>query len=116
MYLLPSLSGIVGYNEVDWQNKIAYIGYWLGEGFQGKGIMTRATKALVDYAFEQLNLNKVDIRAAERNKKSRSIPERLGFQQEGKIRAGELLYGKYVDHVIYGMLKNEWEKMNASEA
>ena len=58
-------AGIVGYNEVDWQNKIAYIGYWLGEGFQGKGIMTRATKALVDYALEQLNLHKVDIRAAE---------------------------------------------------
>ncbi|MFB9973698.1 GNAT family N-acetyltransferase [Allobacillus sp. SKP2-8] len=109
-------AGIAGFNEVDWQNKIAYIGYWLGEGFQGKGIMTRATQALVDYAFEQLNLHKVDIRAAEENQKSRSIPERLGFQEEGKIRAGELLYGKYVDHVVYGLLKDEWEKMNASEA
>ncbi len=102
--------GIAGYNEIDWRNKIAYIGYWLGEKYQGKGIMTRAAKGLTDYAFEGLGLHKVDIRAAEENHKSRSVPKRLGFKEEGKIRAGELLYGKYVDHVVYGLLKEEWER------
>ena len=71
--------GVAGFNSINWSNKTAYIGYWLGEEFQGNGIMTKVAKALTDYAFSELNLNKVEIRAALENKKSRSIPERLGF-------------------------------------
>src|SRR5690625_3341437 len=89
------MAGIIGYNSVDWKNKIVYIGYWLGEGFQGKGIMTKAVEALIDYAFNELNLNKIDIRAATDNQKSRAIPERLGFVREGTIRQGEWLYNQY---------------------
>ncbi|WP_027965195.1 GNAT family N-acetyltransferase [Halalkalibacillus halophilus] len=102
--------GVAGYNELDWQNKIAYIGYWLAEGYQGNGIMTKVAHGLTKYAFEGLGMNKVDIRAASENYKSRAIPERLGFTEEGMIRAGEMLYGKAVDHVVYGMLKREWEE------
>src|SRR4051794_12381570 len=53
--------GVAGYNEINWSNKTAYIGYWLGEGFQGNGIMTKAAKALTDYAINDLQLNKVEI-------------------------------------------------------
>lgn len=63
---------------INWSNKTAYIGYWLGEEFQGNGIMTKVAKTLTDYAFNELNLNKVEIRAAVENEKSRAIPERLG--------------------------------------
>jgi ribosomal-protein-serine acetyltransferase len=100
--------GTAGYNSIDWTNKIAYIGYWLGEEYQGNGIMTRVAKALTDYAFYELQLNRVDIRVAVENKKSRAIPERLGFQNEGTIRQAEWLYNHYVDHIIYGMLKSNW--------
>ncbi|MGM8214994.1 GNAT family N-acetyltransferase [Bacillaceae bacterium W0354] len=103
------IAGVIGYNSIDWTNQIAYIGYWLGEGFQGHGIMTRAVQTLTDYAFNELKLNKVDIRAAEGNLKSRAIPERLGFVQEGRIRQGEWLYDHFVDHVVYGMLASEWK-------
>jgi ribosomal-protein-serine acetyltransferase len=102
--------GTAGYNSIDWSNKTAYIGYWLHEDYQGNGIMTRVAKALMDYAFEFHNLNKVDIRAAVENKKSRSIPERLGFVQEGIIRQAEWLYDHFVDQVVYGMLYEEWER------
>ncbi|MBU7595104.1 GNAT family protein [Metabacillus halosaccharovorans] len=102
--------GIAGYNQINWSNKTAYIGYWLGEEFQGNGIMTEVAKALTDYAFNELNLNKVEIRAAVGNKKSRSIPERLNFVNEGCIRQAEWLYDHYVDHVVYGILAEEWEK------
>ncbi|SFM34195.1 ribosomal-protein-serine acetyltransferase [Gracilibacillus orientalis] len=102
--------GVAGYNSIDWSNKIAYIGYWLGADYQGKGIMTRVAKALTDYAFTELQLNKVEIRAAVDNQKSRSIPERLGFVEEGHIRSGEWIYVRYVDHVIYGILVDEWVK------
>ncbi|CRK82086.1 GNAT family N-acetyltransferase [Neobacillus massiliamazoniensis] len=101
--------GVAGFNNINWSNKTAYIGYWLGEGFQGNGIMTKVAKALTEYAFIELGLNKVEIRAAVENKKSRSIPERLGFKNEGCIRQAEWLYDHYVDHVVYGILANEWE-------
>lgn len=101
--------GLASFNSINWSNKTAYIGYWLGEGYQGKGIMTKAVKALTNYAFKHLKLNKVEIRAAVENKKSRSIPERLGFVKEGTIRQAEWLYDHYVDHIVYGMLKDEWE-------
>ena len=81
--------GVAGYNSINWSNKTAYIGYWLGEEFQGNGIMTKVVKTLTDYAFSELNLNKVEIRAAVDNKKSRSISERLNFVNEGCIRKVE---------------------------
>jgi ribosomal-protein-serine acetyltransferase len=96
--------GVAGYNLIDWTNKVAYIGYWLGKQYQGNGIMTRVTKALTDYAINELNINKVEIRAAVENKNSRGIPERLGFINEGCIRQAEWLYDHYVDHVVYGKL------------
>ena len=102
--------GVAGYNNINWSNKTAYIGYWLGGEFQGNGIMTKVAKALTDYSFKELNLNKVEIRAALENKKSRGIPERLNFVNEGCIRQAEWLYDHYVDHVIYGMLAEEWNE------
>ncbi|MFC4321177.1 GNAT family N-acetyltransferase [Litchfieldia salsa] len=102
--------GVASYNSIDWTNKIAYIGYWLGEAYQGKGIITRVSKALTDYALRELDLNKVEIRAAVGNDKSWGVPTRLGFQEEGVIRQAEWLYDHYVDHVVYGMLASEWNK------
>ncbi|KIL45135.1 GNAT family N-acetyltransferase [Jeotgalibacillus soli] len=101
--------GVAGYNSIDWENRIAYIGYWLGKGHQGNGIMTKTARALTDYAFNDLNLNKIEIRAAIENKKSRGIPERLGYVKEGVIRQSEWLYDHYVDHVVYGILAEEWK-------
>lgn len=103
------LAGIAGYNELDWVNKVASIGYWLDYEQQGKGIMTRVVRALTDYAFYKYDLNRVEISAAYANKKSQGIPERLGFKKEGILRQKEWLYDHFVDHVIYSMLKSEWE-------
>ncbi|MET3684155.1 ribosomal-protein-serine acetyltransferase [Alkalibacillus flavidus] len=102
------LAGVVGFNQLDWTNSKAHIGYWLGKSFQSYGIMTDATRALMTYAFRDLNMNKVEIRAAGGNTKSRAIPERLGFVEEGSIRAAERLHGDYVDHIVYGLLQDEW--------
>ncbi|MCW1927797.1 GNAT family N-acetyltransferase [Bhargavaea beijingensis] len=101
--------GVAGYNDINWSNKTAYIGYWLGEGFQGNGIMTAVAKTLTNYAFDELGLDKVEIRAAVGNRKSRAIPERLNFVNEGCIRQAEWLYDHYVDHVVYGILAEEWK-------
>lgn len=71
--------------------------------------MTKALKALIDYGFKELELNKIEISVAVENKKSRALPERFGFVEEGKIRQAEWLYDHYIDHVIYGLLATEWK-------
>nr|WP_183072773.1 GNAT family protein [Oceanobacillus bengalensis] len=110
IFYKEQLTGSISYNSIDWTNKIGFIGYWLSKDYQGLGLMTDAVRALIDYGFYDLGLNRIDIRAAYENNKSRALPERLGFIQEGRIRQTEWLYDHYVDHVIYGMLKNDWEK------
>ena len=102
------LAGVIGYAEIDWPNRITGIGYWLGASFQGQGLVTRSCRALVDYAFNQLELNRVEIRCAPGNKASCAIPQRLGFTREGVLRQAEWLYDHYVDLVVYAMLASEW--------
>ncbi len=101
------IAGSIGYDNFNWQARTTEIGYWLGTEFQGKGIMTRACRALVTYAFEHYQLNKIRINCATGNTRSRAIPERLGFKQEGVLRQAEWLYDHYVDHVVYGLLARE---------
>lgn len=103
------IAGTIGLQGINRANRSASIGYWLGEGFQGKGIMTKACSNLMDYGFNEFKLNRISIEAAFSNEKSRAIPERLGFQEEGHIRQAEWLYDHYVDHVVYGMLAEEWK-------
>ncbi|AXI11014.1 GNAT family N-acetyltransferase [Oceanobacillus sp. 143] len=111
IYYQGKLVGMAGYNSLDFRNKIGHIGYWLAEVYQGKGIMTRVARALTEYAFHELDLNRVEIRAAYENLRSREIPKRLSFVEEGKIRQAEWLYDHYVDHVVYGMLASDWENI-----
>ncbi|WP_347861213.1 GNAT family protein [Salimicrobium sp. PL1-032A] len=103
-----SIAGVISFNKLDWVNKIAYIGYWLAEDYQGKGVMTKSVKVMTDYAFSSLGMNKVDITAAVENRASRAVPERLSFTQEGIIREEEWVNDRFVDHVVYGMLRREW--------
>lgn len=103
-----ALAGVVGFHAIDWSNYKTEIGYWLGAQFQGKGLMTRSVAALTDYAFKTMKLNRVGISCAPENRRSRAIPERLGFTNEGITRQVEWLYDHFVDHVMYGMLASDW--------
>ncbi|OJF94188.1 GNAT family N-acetyltransferase [Alkalibacterium sp. 20] len=100
------VAGSVNINDIDWSIRSAEIGYWLGAEYTGKGIVVRTVKSLLDYAFNKLALHKIEIWAAEGNSKSRSIPERLGFVREGMRRDNELIDGKYVNMIIYGILED----------
>ncbi|MDU1903934.1 MAG: GNAT family protein [Dysgonomonas sp.] len=103
--------GLIGFKEIDTANRKTEIGYWLSEKAQGKGIMTRSVKSLLKLGFGQMGLNRIQIKVAVANPKSRRIPERLGFTQEGIERDGELLVdNKFTDIVIYGLLKKEFKE------
>ncbi len=100
--------GAIGLHHIDQMHRNASIGYWIGERFVGRGIVTRCCRALVEHLFIDLNLHRVEIRAAVENRRSRAIPERLGFREEGLTRDGEWLYDHYVDLVVYSLLEEEW--------
>lgn len=86
----------------------AEIGYWIGAEHEGRGIVTRACAALIDHAFGERAVHRVVIRVAPGNARSRAIPERLGFVQEGVLREAERVGDRYVDHVVYGLLDRDW--------
>lgn len=101
--------GAMGFHRFEWDNRSTSLGYWLAADVQGRGIITRACRFLVTYAFTELGLNRIEIRCATGNHKSRAIPKRLGFKQEGVLRQAEWLYDHFVDHAVYSMLAQEWE-------
>ena len=108
-----TLAGIIGYQNLDWVNRSTSVGYWVGAAFQGNGLATNACGALVDWAFREWRLNRVEIRCAAENYRSRAIPERLGFTEEGRARQAEWLYDGFVDLVIYGVVAEEWRKISS---
>jgi ribosomal-protein-serine acetyltransferase len=100
-------AGLIGFNDIDWINRKTEIGYWLAEKMQGKGIITLCAEKLIQYGFQKLKLNRVQIKVAVGNTKSASIPKRLGFAFEGIERGGEFHHNKYLDLEIYSMLKSD---------
>ena len=107
-----NFAGLIGFKDPDIINHRTEIGYWLDPKMQGKGIMTQATKALTNYAFKHLGMNRIQIRCGVENSKSSAIPKRLGYQFESIEREGEFHFNHYIDLEVYSMLKKEWKKIN----
>jgi ribosomal-protein-serine acetyltransferase len=106
------IAGMCGYKHINWTSRSTELGYWLGERFQHRGLMTSACRAYLAHAFKDLELNRVEVRAAVANQRSRAIPERLGLTYEGANRQAEWLYDRFVDHAAYGILREEWMSAN----
>ncbi len=102
------LVGVAGFNWIDQPNRSGALGYWLAREAEGRGLMTAAVAALLRHGFRTLALNRIEIRAGLRNRRSRAIPERLGFRREGTLRQAEWVNGRFVDHAVYGLLASEW--------
>lgn len=84
------------------------IGYWIGSEQEGRGLVTRAVRALIDLGFSELGLHRIVIRAAPENARSRAIPERLGFTREGVAREEGRGSAGFHDLVVYALLEDEW--------
>ncbi|WP_299729398.1 GNAT family protein [uncultured Endozoicomonas sp.] len=95
--------GNIALFDVNTPLKKAEIGYWIIESAQGNGLITRACHFLIDHAFTELDLEKIEIRAATENKPSRAVCERLGMKLEGVLTHQAVLNDKIVDHAIYGI-------------
>ena len=103
--------GNMGFYDLDLNNKSAHLGYWLAREAEGKGLATRCCRVLIEYLFDELKLNRIQITCNVENAKSRAIPERLGFQLEGIHRQVEFFDNRFGDWAIYAMLKEDWENI-----
>lgn len=115
IWLEGEMAGQIEYNYLDWKNRKTEIGFWLGESFQGKGLVTKSCRVFIDHVFNELKLNRVEMQCGVENTKSRKIPKKLGFREEGIIRQSGWLHDRFVDFVIYGLLASEWKIKNQSE-
>jgi ribosomal-protein-serine acetyltransferase len=94
--------------EADVFGIMGEIGYWIGSEFEGRGIITGACRTLIDHGFSVLGLHRIVIRAGVENRRSRAIPERLGFTEEGVMRGEGRGSQGFYDLVVYGLLEDEW--------
>lgn len=101
------LVGCIDLHDIDWANGCAAIGYWLDEEHTHHGIMTRAVRLLVEYAFEALDLHRIEIRVQGDNDPSRRIAQRLGFTLEGTLRDAHRVRGTHYDLALYALIRDD---------
>lgn len=101
--------GQIAYFLVDSKNHFAEIEYCIGSDFQCMGYATEATKAVIEYGFNSINLHKIQICTKTINKPSQRVIEKCGFTYEGTLRDYFFMDGQYIGRLYYSILKNEYK-------
>ncbi len=101
--------GQIAYFLVDNKNHFAEIEYCIGSVFQRQGLATEATKAVIAYGFEKMNLHKVQICTKTINAPSKRVIEKCGLTYEGTLRDYFYMNGEYVGRLYFSILKDEWK-------
>lgn len=102
-----AMVGAIGLH-IDGKNRVAELGYWLGEGHRGKGYATEAGRAMLDHAFRVLELERVYASHFPGNPASGRVLEKLGMRREGHLRGHVRKDDRQEDLVVYGVLRKEW--------
>ena len=101
------LAGCAGMHPIDLAHANVSLGYWIDEQAEGRGLATQATAELVRICFADFGLRRVEIRCAAGNLRSRAVPLRLGFREEGLLRDAQLVNGRYFDLHVFGKLSTD---------
>ncbi|MCA9628221.1 MAG: GNAT family N-acetyltransferase [Myxococcales bacterium] len=110
------LLGVVGLDSVVHLHRSCELGYWLKREACGKGLMTEAAKACVDFALGTLSAHRVRCAAATENYASLRVIMRLGFRFEGIARQAEYVGGRWVDHAVFAQLTTDRTSEHGTEA
>lgn len=103
------LTGAIGL-EISAANQHAELGYWIGREFWNQGICTEAARAVVQFGFETLSLNRIHAHHLTRNPASGRILEKIGMRKEGLLRSHVKKWGVFEDVVVYGILNSDFQR------
>lgn len=101
------LLGMVSLHRIDWMRRSGGIGYWVRRSEWGRGIAPEAARAMLDVAFIECGLHRVEVLVAPENKPSQRVVDKVGFVREGVARGAEFVNGSHSDHIQYAVLRSD---------
>ena len=87
----------------------ASLGYWIGKKYSRNGYMKEALKLLIPSLFVDLRLNRIEAATLEENIASKNLLKKIGFKKEGVLRKYLKINGTWRDHILYGLLENDFK-------
>ncbi len=102
------LVGSVGLKDIDQEHGQAEMGFWIGVDWWGQGYATEATKAVLQFGFETLRLNRIHAHHMLRNPASGRVLEKIGMKREGVLRERVRKWGVFEDVAVLSVLRKEW--------
>ena len=102
------LIGICGLHEIDHYQQLAEVGIRIGKDHWGKGLGQDAVRTLVDYGFRHLNLAKISLRVLADDERAVGAYRKVGFVEEGRLRAHAWYDGARHDELVMAVLREEW--------
>ena len=100
--------GGCGINRINYNDRVANLGYWVRTGRTKQGIATEATLLLARFGFDRLNLNRIEIIAAVDNKPSQRVAEKAGAVQEGILRNRNVVQDRINDTVVFSFIPSDF--------
>ncbi|RLC73685.1 MAG: N-acetyltransferase [Chloroflexi bacterium] len=106
----PVHIGNIGIHDIDWKNRMTEVGIAIGEkDYWGRGYGSDALKTLLHFAFQEMNLHRVQLRVHDYNARAIRCYEKCGFQHEGRQRQALFRDGEYHDVLLMGILADEFQ-------
>lgn len=102
------LIGAAGLSDIDQEHSRGELGYWIGKPYWGKGYATEAARAIADFGFRDLGLNRIIANHFTRNPASGRVLEKIGMKKEGLLRQHVYKSGVFEDLITYGLLREDW--------
>jgi ribosomal-protein-alanine N-acetyltransferase len=110
-----AIAGVITLSQIFYGNfQSAYLGYYLGKSFTGKGYMTEAVRLMLRYAFTALGLHRVEANVQPHNHDSLAVLQRVGFVKEGFSRRYLKIGGRWRDHERWTILVEDWRASRKS--
>lgn len=101
--------GGISLRDLDWKNKNAELGYWLGKKNRNKGYVSEAIKLILEFAFNELKLNRISARLWEKNLASIKVLKKNKFKKEGLLREMVFKAGEWQNDLVYGVIRRDWD-------
>lgn len=99
--------GVVAFHRIDPRGRQAELGIWIARAHWDRGYGTDAVRTMCRFGFREMNLQRVSMRVYETNPRGRRAYEKVGFKEEGRLRRGQFVDGRYVDVVVMGLLAED---------